>query len=60
MLDHYCELRRIWKNIPNGDLQESEFRARVAERVGKFKTTKVEMEQKQQRELERERHKLQK
>ena len=23
MLDHYCELQRIQKNIPNGDLQES-------------------------------------
>ena len=46
MLDHYCELQRIWKNIPDGDLQESKFRARVAERVGQFKMTKVLMEQK--------------
>ena len=52
MLDHYCELRRIRKNIPDGDLQESEFRARVAKRVGQFKMTKVLMEQKKQRELE--------
>ena len=52
MLDCYCELQRIWKNIPNGDLQESEFRTRVAERVGQFKMTKVFMEQKKQRELE--------
>ena len=36
MLDHYCELRRIWKNIPDGNLQESEFRARVVERFGQF------------------------
>ena len=41
MLDRYCELRRIRKNIPNGYLQESKFRARVAERVGKFKMIKV-------------------
>ena len=34
MLDHYCELQRMWKNLPDGDLQESEFRARVTERVG--------------------------
>ena len=60
MLDHYCELRRIQKNIPNGDLQESEFRARVAESIGQFKTTKVLMELKKQRELEQERSKLQK
>ena len=46
MLDCYCELQRIRKNIPNGFLQESEFRARVAERVGQFKMTKVLMEQK--------------
>ena len=52
MLDHYCELQRIQKNIPNGNLQESEFRARVAERVGQFKMTKILMEQKKQRELE--------
>ena len=52
MLD--CELQRIQKNIPNGNLQESEFMARVAERVGQFKTTKVLMDQKKQRELERE------
>ena len=30
MLDHYYELQRIQKNMPNGDSQESEFRARVA------------------------------
>ena len=52
MLDHYCELQRIWKKIPDGDLQESEFRARVAKRVGQFKTTRILMEQKKQRELE--------
>ena len=34
MLDHYCELQRIRKNIPDGNLQESDFRVRVAERVG--------------------------
>ena len=32
MLDRYCELRRICKKIPDGDLQESDFRVRVAER----------------------------
>ena len=57
MLDHYCELQRIWKKIPDGDLQESEFRVRVAERVGQFKMTKILMEQKKQRESEQERHK---
>ena len=36
MLDHYCELQRIQKKIPDGDLQESEFRARVAKTVGQF------------------------
>ena len=50
MLDCYCELRRIRKNIPDGCLQDSEFRARVAESVGQFKMTKVLMEQKKQRE----------
>ena len=60
MLDHYCELRTIWKKIPDDDLQESEFRARVAERVGQFKMTRILMEQKKQRELEQERHKSQK
>ena len=49
MLDCYCELRRIWKKIADGNLQESEFRARVAERVGQFKMTKILMEQKKQR-----------
>ena len=39
MLDHYCELRRIWKNIPDGNLQESEFRAELL-RVCQFKMTK--------------------
>ena len=52
MLDHYCELQRIWKKIPDGNLQESEFRARVAERVGHFKMTRILMEQKKQREVE--------
>ena len=52
MLDHYCELRIIQKKIPDGDLQESEFRARVAKRVSQFKTTRILMEQKKQRELE--------
>ena len=52
MLDHYCELRRIHKKIPDGDLQESDFRVRVAERVGQFQTTRVLMEQKKQRELD--------
>ena len=52
MLDHYCELQRIRKKIPDSDLQESEFRARVAERVGQFKMTRILMEQKKQRELE--------
>ena len=52
MLDRYCELRRIQKKIPDGDLQESEFRARVAKRVGQFKTTRILMKQKKQRELE--------
>ena len=51
MLDHYCELQRIQK-IPDGDLQASEFRARVAKKVGQFKTTRILMEQKKQRELE--------
>ena len=60
MLDHYCELRRIRKNLPNGDLQETEFRARVAKRVGQFKTTKILMDRKKQQELEREKHKMQK
>ena len=36
MLDCYCELQRIHKNIPDGNLQESDFRARVAEKVGQF------------------------
>ena len=46
MLDHYCELQRIWKNILDGYARwESEFRPRVAERVGQFKTTKIFMEQ---------------
>ena len=48
MLDHYCELRRIWKKIPDCDLQESEFRVRVAERVGQFEMTRILMEQKKQ------------
>ena len=52
MLDHYCELQRIRKKIPDSDLQESEFRARVAERVGQFKMTRILKEQKNQRELE--------
>ena len=52
MLDHYCELRRIRKSIPDDDMQESEFRARVAERVSQFQMTKVLMEQTKQRELE--------
>ena len=52
MLDCYCELQRIWKKIPDSDLQESEFRARVAERIGQFKMTRILMEQKKQRELE--------
>ena len=52
ILDHYCELRRIHKSIPDGDMQESEFRARAAERVGQFQMTKVLMEQRKQRELE--------
>ena len=46
MLGHYCELQRIRKKIPDGDLQESDSRARVAERVGQFQTTRVLMEQK--------------
>ena len=28
MLDHYCELQRIRKNIPDGDLQENDFKPR--------------------------------
>ena len=28
MLDHYYEVRRIWKKIPGSDLQESESRAK--------------------------------
>ena len=52
MLDHYCELQRICKCKPDGDMQESEFRARVAERVGQFQMTKVLMEQRKQWELE--------
>ena len=44
MLDRYCELQRICKTIPDGNLQESDFRARVAERVGQFQTTRVLME----------------
>ena len=52
MLDCYCELQRILKSIPDGDMQESEFRARVAERVGQFQMTKVLMEQRKQQELE--------
>ena len=40
------------KKIPDGDLQQCEFRARVAERVGQFKMTRILMEQKKQRELE--------
>ena len=46
--------------MPDGNLQESVFRARVAERVGQFKMTRILMEQKKQRELEQERCKLQK
>ena len=45
MLDCYCELQRIHKKIPDGDLQESNFRMRVAERVGQFQMTRVLMEQ---------------
>ena len=52
MLDCYCELQGIQKKIPDSDLQESEFRARVAERVGQFKMTRILMEQKKQRESE--------
>ena len=52
MLDHYCELQRICKSIPDGNMQESEFRARVGERVGKFQMTKVLMKQRKQWELE--------
>ena len=52
MLDHYHELYRICKNIPDGDTQESKFRARVAERVGQFQRTKALMEQRKQWELE--------
>ena len=55
ILDHYCELRRIRKNIPDGDLQESDFRVRVADKVGQFHTTRVLMEQRKQRELEKSR-----
>ena len=43
---------KIRKKIPDGDLQESKFRASVAERVGQFKMTRILMEQKKQRELE--------
>ena len=46
MLDHYCELQKICKNIPDGNLQESDFRARGAERVCQFQMTRVLMEQK--------------
>ena len=60
MPNHYCELRRIRKDIPDGDIQESEFRARVAERVGQFQTTKALLEQQKQWELEREKHKAKK
>ena len=52
MLDCYCELPRIRKNIPDGDLQESDFRVRAAERVGQFQMTRVLSEQKKQREFE--------
>ena len=45
MLDHYCELQRICKDIPDGDIQESEFRARVTERVAQLQTTKALLEQ---------------
>ena len=54
------ELQRIRKNIPDGYLQKSDFRARVAERVGQFQTTRVLMKQKKQRELEQEKCKAQK
>ena len=60
MLDHYCELQRIHKSITHGNMQESEFRAGVAERVGQFQMIKVLMEQRKQRELEQEKHKPQK
>ena len=40
------------KNIPDGNLQESDFRARVAERVDQFQMIRVLMEQKKQKELE--------
>ena len=60
MLDHYCELRRIQKDLPDGDLQETEFRARVAERVGQFKTMKILMARKKQQELESKKCKIQK
>ena len=46
ILDCYCELQRIHENIPDGTLQENDFRARVAERVGQFQMTRVLMKQK--------------
>ena len=60
MLNHYCELQRICKDIPDGDIQESEFRARVTERVVQFQTTKALLEQQKQQELEQEKCKAKK
>ena len=60
MLNCYCELQRIHKDIPDGDIQESEFRARVAERVRQFQTTKALLEQQKQWELEQEKCKAKK
>ena len=60
MLNRYCELRMICKDIPDGDIQESEFRARVAESVRQFQTTKALLEQQKQWELELEKCKAKK
>ena len=60
MLDQYCDLRLRRKNLPDGDLQEMEFRARVAERIGQFKTTKILMDRKKQHKIEHEKRKSQK
>ena len=60
MFNCYCELQRIHKDIPDGDTQESEFRARVTERVRQFQTTKALLVQQKQWELEREKCKAKK
>ena len=52
MLNHYCELQSIHRDIPDGDIQESEFRARVAERIRQLQTIKALLEQQKQWELE--------